>query len=108
MYRKIDPPLRMTLHEASEHFPDEYILAQRDNRDSFNPMGAVLYVGSDGDELFKMQVRNEIALGIVVEGMNLQRRLDPGKIVAGEFDIIWGECPSAVQALQSNKSLIFK
>ncbi|MDR2166325.1 MAG: hypothetical protein LBE35_00565 [Clostridiales bacterium] len=81
MYRKIDPPIRMNIHEASEHYPDEYILMQRDNRDLFLPEGLVLYVGDDVAELYRIQFGNDIPLGIVTEGRNLRRSL--GGIVVG-------------------------
>ena len=82
MYQSVDANNRMSVHEASERFPDSYILLQRDNRDLFDPAGVVLYVGDDGDELFSLQVNLPVPLGIVVEGINLQRSL--GGIAVGE------------------------
>ena len=75
MYRKIEGDLRMTLNEASERFPDSFILIRRDNRDLFNPMGTVLYIGDDYHELFSMQVDMDDSLGIVVDGLNHHRSL---------------------------------
>jgi hypothetical protein len=83
MYKKIEPVLRMTRNEASEHYPDHYILLQRDNRDMFDPMGAVLYVGDDFDELFALQVDLPVPLGVVVEGIGISRRLSLGGLVVG-------------------------
>ena len=81
MYKKIDGNQRMTTHEASERYPDSYILMQLDNKELSNPIGTVLYVGDDGDELFSMQVRLNVPLGLVIEGIALQRSL--GGIVIG-------------------------
>ena len=82
MYQRVDDSQRMSIHEASQLYPDSYILMQMDNREFFNPTGTVLYVGDDGDELFSVQVRSSIPLGLVVEGLNHQRSM--GGIVVGE------------------------
>ena len=82
MYQRIENNQRMTMHEASERYPDSYILMQMDDRELFNPTGIVLYVGDNGDELFSVQVRSSIPLGLVVEGLNHQRSM--GGIVVGE------------------------
>ena len=81
MYTRIDGDLRMTCNEASERYPDNYILIQRDNRDMFDPVGVVLYVGDDYDELFSIQVDTPVPLGVVCEGIHLQYSL--GGIVVG-------------------------
>ena len=80
MYRRIDGDLRMTSNDAAAHFPDEFILIQRDSRD-FNTVGAVLYVGDDDDELFSLMMKLDTPLGLVVEGLNHRRSL--GGIVVG-------------------------
>ena len=82
MYRRVDDNQRMTTHEASERYPDNYILMQMDDRELFNPTGIVLYVGDNGDELFSVQVRSSVPLGLVVEGLNHQRSM--GGIAVGE------------------------
>ena len=82
MYRKIEEYQHMTMHEASELYPDSYTLMQRDNRDIFDPTGVVLYVGDSFDELFSLMMVSDIPLGLVVEGLNHQRSL--GGIVVGE------------------------
>ena len=82
MYRKIEPAVRMTANEASERYPNSYILMQRENRDMFDPVGTVLYIGDDGDELFSLQVNQPVPLGIVIEGLHLQYSL--GGVVVGE------------------------
>ena len=33
MYKKIEPPLRMTANEASERYPDNFIVMQMDSID---------------------------------------------------------------------------
>jgi hypothetical protein len=82
MYIKIEPALRMTRNEASERYPDKYILLQRDNRDMFDPIGIVLYIGDNYDELFSLMMNFDVPLGLVVEGLNHQRSL--GGIAVGE------------------------
>ncbi|MCL2047571.1 MAG: hypothetical protein FWG87_02480 [Defluviitaleaceae bacterium] len=76
MYKKIEESPRMTMHEASELYPDSYILMQMDDRSLFNPKGTVLFVGDNDDELFSIQVNSKIPLGLVVEGLNYQRSID--------------------------------
>jgi len=82
VYQRVDDNQRMTMHEASERYPDNYILMQMDDRALFNPTGVVLYVGDNGDELFSVQVRLNVPLGLVVEGLNHQRNW--GRIVVCE------------------------
>ena len=82
MYQRVDNNHRMTMHEASERYPDDYILMQMDDRGLYNPTGIVLYVGDNGDELFSVQVRLNVPLGLVVEGLNHQRSM--GGIAVGE------------------------
>ena len=82
MYKKIEPIPRMTRNEASERYPDNYILIQRDSRDIFDPVGNVLYIGDNYDELFSLMMDSDVPLGLVVEGLNHQRSL--GGIVVGE------------------------
>ena len=81
MYKKVENEPHMTMHEASERYPDSYILMQDDNDGSLNPKGAVLYVGDNFDELFDLQVDLLVPHGLVVEGLNHQRSL--GGIVVG-------------------------
>ena len=82
MYKTVEGNLRMTMHEASERFPDDYILMQRENADFYDPIGNILYIGDNFDELFELQVDLQVHLGLVVEGLNHQRSL--GGIVVGE------------------------
>ena len=83
MYKKIEGSPHMTMHEASECYPDNYILMQMDESNMLNPAGIVLYIGDDGDELFSLQVNQPVAQGIVFEGTNLQIRHSLGGIVVG-------------------------
>ena len=82
MYRKIDPPQRMTRNEASACFPDSYILMKMDNTNLSDDMGTVHYVGDDGDELFSLQVKLPVSRGIVYEGINIQKYSIGGVVVA--------------------------
>ena len=81
MYKAVKERLKMTENQASEHYPNSYILMQRDNRDTFDPVGIVLYVGDDFDELFSLQVDLPVNLGIVIEGVNISSRLTLGDLV---------------------------
>ena len=83
MYRIIENSPRMTDNEACEAYPDNYILMQRDNQTTFNQSGIVLYVGDDFSELFALQVDLPVRFGIVIEGINISRRLSLGGLVVG-------------------------
>jgi hypothetical protein len=75
MYRKIDGPKHMTVNEASERYPDDFVLMQLNSRCLSDPTGVVLYVGSDADELFELQIKQNIPQGLVVDGINNQQSL---------------------------------
>ena len=82
MYKKIEPALRMTANEASERYPDSFIIVQMDSRNLSNDMGSILYVGDDGDELFSLVMKlDDPSLYRVVEGLN--HRCSLGGIVVG-------------------------
>lgn len=74
----------MTRNEASERYPDKYILMQMDEAFMLNPIGIILYVGDDSDELFSIQVNQLIANGLVIEGIALQRKYSLGGLVVGK------------------------
>jgi hypothetical protein len=74
---------RMTESEATERYPDSYILMQLDSSELFDPTGIVLYTGDDGDELFSLQVKLPVPEGVVIEGINISRRLSLGGLVVG-------------------------
>ena len=84
MYKKIEGSPRMTMHEASEHYPDNYILLQMEDDFMLSPVGIVLYIGDNHSELFALQVDLPVPRGTVFEGLNLQRRYSLGGIVAYE------------------------
>ena len=44
MYQRVEDNQRMTMHEASERYPDNYILMQMDDRELYNPTGIVSYM----------------------------------------------------------------
>jgi hypothetical protein len=75
MYRKVEDTPHMTMHEASERYPDNFILMQMDNRDIYDPAGIVLYLGDNYNELFSLMMKFDVPLGLVVEGLNHQRSL---------------------------------
>ena len=81
MCKKIENSPKMTINKASEQYPDSFILMQRDNRDTFDPLGIVLYIGDDFDELFSLQVDLPVSLGVVIEGINISNRLTLGDLV---------------------------
>jgi hypothetical protein len=88
VYHKVEDNLRMTENEASERYPNEYVLMRPDSRRSNT--GAVLYVGDSYNELFSLMCKMEdtlgvddgVLLGVVVEG--LQHRYSLGGVVVGE------------------------
>jgi hypothetical protein len=83
MYRKIEDSPHLTMHEAFDYYPDDYMLMQMDDDYMLNPSGIVFYVGDDGDELFSLQVNQPVLRGIVLEGTNIQLRHSLGGIVVG-------------------------
>jgi hypothetical protein len=82
MYKKIEGSPRMTANEASELYPDDYLLMQLDSNDMFDPTGVILYTGDNFDELFSLQIDLPIILGVVIEGANISSRLTLGDLVA--------------------------
>ena len=81
MYQVVEGNLRMTENEACMQYPNSFILLQMDSINILNATGVVLYVGDDGDELFSLQVKLNIPLGVVIEGLNHRRSL--GGVVVG-------------------------
>jgi len=82
MYKKIEPPLRMTSNEASEQYPDSFIVVQLDSKNPPNNMGTVLYVGDNYHELFSLVTKLDTPYTGVFEGR--YHRLSLGGIVVGE------------------------
>ena len=81
MHIKIEPPLRMTRYEASERYPDSYIVMQMGSMDLSDDVGTVLYVGDNRRELYALIVNLNQPFCGVHEGLNHQRSL--GGVVVG-------------------------
>ena len=82
MYEKIEGNKRMTANEASELYPDSFIVMRMDNMDISSRIGTVLYIGDNDDELFSLVMKFEDpSLCGVVEGLN--HRCSLGGIVVG-------------------------
>ena len=79
MYQRIDEEQRMTDNEASEHYPDSYILVRRDSMHSY--AGTVLYIGDNMGELLSLSMTLNDPICGIVEGINHQRSL--GGVVVG-------------------------
>ena len=81
MYRKVDETLRMTDIEATERYPDSYIVMRMDDMES--PMGTILYIGDTEDEMYKvMEQMDDSNLCGVLEGVNHQRRYLGGIVIS--------------------------
>jgi hypothetical protein len=54
MYTKIDPPVKMTIEQAENHYGDYHILMQMDKK-AHNEIGEVIYISDGGDmDLYKI------------------------------------------------------
>ena len=82
MYKKIEPPLRMTSNEASEAYPDSFIIMQMDSYKLSDDVGTVLYVGDNQREIFSLVVKLNKPYCGVVQGLNHICTL--GGVVVGE------------------------
>ena len=83
MYKKIEPTLRMTRNEASEHYPDSYIVMQMDSMKLSDDVGTVLYVGDNERELYRLIISLNQPYCGVLEGINLMRNCLGGVVVGG-------------------------
>jgi len=82
MYQEVDVSSRMTENEASEQFPDSFVVMRMDSTSLSDRIGTALYVGDDYFELFSLiSGFDNPSLYGVVEGLNRQRSL--GGIVVG-------------------------
>ena len=82
MYRRIEPVRRMTTNEASEQYPDYYIIMRMESTSMSDEIGDVLYVGDNKRELFSIVMNlNDHAVCGVIEGLNHRRSL--GGVVVG-------------------------
>jgi len=76
MYKKIEGHQHMTTNEASELYPDSYIIMRMDSMDVSNHLGTVLYIGDDSDELFSVLMGLEdSSLCGVIEGLEHRHSL---------------------------------
>jgi len=83
MYKKIEPPLRMTWNEASEKYPDSYIAMQMDSMKLSDDVGTVLYIGDNERELYRLLIELDQPFCGVGEGINLMRNCLGGVVVGG-------------------------
>ena len=82
MYRKVEHSLRMTENEASERYPDSFILIRMDSMETSCQAGTILYIGDNQRELFSLMMNlDDPSYCGVIEGLNHQRSL--GGIVVG-------------------------
>ena len=82
MYQQIEPALRMTSNEASERYPDRFVIMRMDSMNPSNDMGTVLYIGDDYNELFSLILEfDDFSNCGVVEGLYHTNSL--GGIVVG-------------------------
>ena len=81
MHKKIEPPIRMTRHEASECYPDNFIVMQMDSMDLSDDVGTVLYIGDNRRELYALITSLNKPFCGIIEGLNHQRSL--GGVVVG-------------------------
>ena len=79
MYQRVDDEQRMTDIEASECYPDSYILIRRDSM--YGEIGIILYIGDNMGELLSLSMTLDEPICGIVEGLNHQRSL--GGIVVG-------------------------
>ena len=73
MYVKAEDNQRMTDVEASERYPDSYIIMRMDNMNT--QMGTILYIGDDQDEIISLVMKQTEPYCGVIEGLNYQRSL---------------------------------
>jgi hypothetical protein len=73
MYREVEGSPRMDQNEASELYPDSYIVMRMD--DMVSQVGQILYVGDTEKEMstLVMQMDDPSYCG-VIEGLNHQRK----------------------------------
>ena len=81
MYSKILDSQRMTDVEASELYPDSYIIMSMD--DMFGQVGTVLYVGDDEDEIYSLLMTLQEPFCGVIEGLNHRRNCLGGVVICG-------------------------
>ncbi|MCL2225414.1 MAG: hypothetical protein FWB96_10665 [Defluviitaleaceae bacterium] len=83
MYKKIEPTLRMSRNEASEHYPNSFIVMQMDSMKLSDDVGTVLYVGDNERELYRLIISLNQPYCGVLEGIDLMRNCLGGVVVSG-------------------------
>ena len=79
MYQRVDDNRRVTDNEASELYPDSYILLCRDSMSG--ELGIVLYIADNMGELIDLAMAQSNSFCGIVEGLNYRRSL--GGVVVG-------------------------
>ena len=80
MYQKIESNAHMTDVEASERFPDSYIIMSMDSMTSST--GTVLYIGDNEDEIISLVMKLDEPFCGVTEGLSHRRSLG-GVVISG-------------------------
>jgi len=83
VYKKIEPTLRMSRNEASEHYPNSFIVMQMDSMKLSDDVGTVLYVGDNERELYRLIISLNQPYCGVLEGIDLMRNCLGGVVVSG-------------------------
>ena len=80
MYQRVENNQRMTDVEASERYPDSWIIMRMDSISS--DFGTILFIGDNENEIISLVMQiNEPFCG-VIEGLNHRRSLG-GVVVCG-------------------------
>ena len=83
MYQVVEGNLRMTANEATERFPDSFLVTRMDSMDVSEDMCTVLYIADNQDEAISLLSKlDDPSLCGVSEGLNIQRR-NLGGVVFG-------------------------
>ena len=80
MYKKIEDDRRLTDNEASEIYPDSFILMHRESM--YGEFGVALYIADNMGELIDLALAESDVLCGIVEGLNYKRSLG-GVVVSG-------------------------
>ena len=83
MYRKIEPPLGITMHEAQERYADSFMVFRMDSRKAVDDVGSLLYVGDNRREIYSIAAKlshNMLFCG-TIEGLDHQRSCLGGVVI---------------------------
>jgi hypothetical protein len=76
MYQEVEGHPRMTINEATERYPNNYIVMRMDNRDISNDMGTLLYIGDDQEETISLMGESDATNRyLFAEGLHLMSTL---------------------------------